>query len=420
MELVSPRITKTISGGSVSFLDKLFSKKPQREEFAKIAMAALRQRGLNDLNFEPSNYSIRLGSADKTFFLDNAYADYCAASKEERASCLQRYISAFVDSSAQPRNYDSAKSQLMPVVRDPAYYSLTRLMLKAQGSDTKKIEYPTTAIAEGLLAGAAVDTEHTITNVTQSDLYRWNVSFSQSLEQAVNNLRDRTDPGALKQIAPGIFFGEWGDSYDSARVLLPDLFHRIQLDGDPVVFVPNRNLLLAAGRYNAPALAIILKHGGESHFNQGHSLSPNLYVHQNDQWQLYVPEDESLQKQWLNIRRRRDATDYEQQKGYLEAIYSKEGKDIFLAGCQLIERNDESLFTRCVWSNEVDSSLPRVDSIAFGVDVAKKDILLVAWEPALQVVGHLMEPDLTLNPIRYRARVFPNSSQIVQLRDLAE
>jgi hypothetical protein len=86
----------------------------------------------------------------------------------------------------------------------------------------------------------------------------------------------------------------------------------------------------------------------------------------------------------------------------------------------LIKRNDESLFTRCVWGNGIDSSLPKADKIVFGIDLAKKNLLSVGWEAALPVVGSLLNLEPQLDPIRYRARTFPDASQIAQLRRLAE
>lgn len=402
----------------MGLLDKLFRSKPSREEFAKIVLTALKRSGLHDLHFDASNNSIRVDSADKTCFLDNAYSSYCSADTNLREATLQRYVSSFVDMDETPESYEKARPGLMPVVRDPAYFGLTDLMLRSQGRDTAKLVCPTESIAEGLCVGVAYDTPHTIANANLAYFTKWKVGFSEALKLAVENLRERSSPSGLKEITSGLFMSEWDDSYDSARILLPDLLHRLRLDGDPVVFLPARNRLWVTGRYNVSTLEAVLTHGGEDHFNLGHSLSPNLYTHEGGSWRLFVPEDDSLHKQWLTLKSRRDAMDYEQQKGYLDQLYKLQNLDVFVAKCVLYQRKDKSMFTQCVWSSGIDSLLPKADAIVF--NLGRGQTFVVRWDKAAPVISCLLEGDTGLAPLRFRARNFPSNEQLAELRLLAE
>lgn len=401
----------------MGIFDKLFGKKPTREEFAKIVMAALEKGGARDAQLNPEDGSIRVGSSNTTFYLDNAFTDYCAAEPRARSGVVQKYVATFVQSKPMPKDFASARGSLLPVVKDPAYYSLASLMLKADGKDTSKLNYVTKEIAAGLVAGVACDTQHTIMNANVSTLQEWGVSFEEALEIAVLNLRDKTTTAGMKEIVPGLYVSQWGDCYDSARILLPDILHRLSLNGDPVIFVPNRDQLWVTGRYDKAGIGAMLTHGKQSHFEQGHSLSPNLYVHSDGKWEVFVPEDQELKKLALSMRRQRDGKDYAQQKGYLEKLYKMEKNELFVATCQLYKRKDESLFSRCVWTNGVESLLPESDLIVFMVDLKTKELISVDWKEAVPVVGALMEKEPGMEPVRYRVRKFPNAELVARLRE---
>jgi len=404
----------------VGILDKYLSKKPTKEDFAKKVLEALEKGGAGKLRYNPADNSIRVESRDATFYMDNAYTDYLATAKGARSGVIQRYVSSFLHHKPIPKDFASVKASLLPIVKDPAYFSLSLLMLKADGKDTSKIDDATEQIAEGLVTAIACDTEHTIMTVNRSTLEEWGATFEEALEIATSNLRDKTKPEGMKELAPGLFVSQWGDCYDSARLLLPDFFHRLSLSGDPVVFVPNRDQLWVTGRYNKAGINVILTHGRQSHFEQGHTLSPNLYVHADGKWEIYVPEDDALKKLYFSVKRQRDGMDYAQQKGYLEKLYKRENRDIFVATCVVYKEPDESLRTRCAWSNGVDSLLPETDEIAFVKDVQKKDIVTAGWNEVQAIVGSMMDREPEMVPVRYRVESFPNANQLSRLREMAK
>lgn len=404
----------------MGILDKFLRRKPTQEEFAMEIMEALAQGGARNLQNNTVERSIRVGSSDSTLYLDNAFADYATAKPAERAGVVQRYVSSFLHIKSTPKDFATACSSLMPVVRTPDYYSLSLLLLKADGKNTSKLDYPTKPVAPGLVAGIAYDTEHNIMNMNHATLEDWGASFDEALQIATFNLRDKTGTGGIIEIGAGLYISQWGDSYDSARILLPDILRRLPLNGDPLVFLPNRNQLWVTGRYNSTALKVMLTDGKASHFDEGHTLSPNLHVHTGGEWELYIPEDEELRRHWLSIRRQRDNFDYSQQKGYLDKFFQRQKLDLFVATCQVYKRQDESLFSRCVWSKGVDSLLPETDFIVLMEDLKSKNHFSVAWNDALPITQSLMERDPELFPARYRVRAFPSEAQLRQLRQFAQ
>jgi hypothetical protein len=405
----------------MGLLDRFFSKSVSREDFAKLVIKALEGRGASDIQFDPEDFSVRVGSLDNTLYLSNAFTDYTSAEKQERDAVILRYVTSFTAPRKSPKTYAEALPNLMPVVRDPAYYALSSLMFRAKGGDSAKLKTSPIPIAEGLVGSLAIDSAEAISYASDSTLKDWNVTLADAFPKALENLRDHSPFEALKQLAPGLFLGEWGDSYESARILLPDLLHRLILNGDPLVFIPNRNELWVTGQYDTANISAILKFAEESHFSRGHSLSPNFYVRANDAWKLHIPEDPAQRRQWEEIKYKREATDYEQQKGYLDSMFELEKRDIFVAPYRVYLQDDGQLFSRSIWSNGVDTLLPKTDRVVLGIDVQKKMMREASWDSLAAVVGNLMEleTDSAFYPVRYRVQKFPDEAQLAQLAGTA-
>jgi hypothetical protein len=400
----------------VGLFDKLFSKKPKMEDFAIMVQSALEKAGASGLKFNPADSSIRVESMDRTFYLDNAYRDYChAETGNERTDRLGRYISSFLEAPTMPKDLASVKDHLMPSVRHPAYISLIPLKVMADGGDASQLSMPVKHIAPGLALGVAYDTEKSIMSVNSTSLENWGITLDAALELAMEHLRDRTPEDKFKQIVPGLYVSEFGDSYDSARVLLPDLLYRLQLNGDPVMFVPNRDQLWVTGKYDAPGIGAILKYGPESHFQQGHNLSPKLYQLAEGKVVEFFPEDPAQRQAAHSIECRRELTDYEQQGGYLKKINEREKRDIYISPYKLIQWKDGTLSSAAIWTKGADTLLPKTDEIAF-VDTQTKESIRVPWQDASAIVNGLMEQEPNLDPVRFRVRRFPDDSQLNILR----
>jgi hypothetical protein len=404
----------------MTFLDKVFSGKPSRTDFAEMMIQALDKAGIETADQSESDFSLKLAGG-ATIFLGNVYANFCSVPRKAR----QRVVSEFVTAAASipdfpsiPADFATVKPSLMPVIRDAAYFSLIQLMHRKNGKKDAGLEDLSKPIAGGLQVGLAYDTERNITSLDREHFEKWGVSLDDAFKAAKENLWEKTDPNRLAG-QNGIYHGEWADSYDSSRLVLTELIYRLSVDGDPVAFVPNRDQLWVTGTNNSAALAALLKGGLEGHFKQGHPLSPDLYVLVDGSWKVHVPEDKSLRELWMKIKRQRDAIDYAQQQKLLNEIHEQEDIDIFVASYKIYERKDGLAYSACVWTDGIDSSLPRSENIAFMADVENPEYFVVPWEAAASVIGNLLELEPDLVPARYRARQFPSGEQLARLRPLA-
>jgi len=403
----------------VSFLDKVFFRKVSRKEFAEIVARAFEESGIENLEYREAEFALKTPGKDSTVFLHNSYSNFCTAPKSERAAIIARLVASFSSIPEIPNSFAAAKPNLMPVVRDAAYYSLSRLLTRVHKSDDTELEWQSEKFASGLVLGLAYDTEHSITSINHKQLIDWGVDLKEAFAAAKDNLWEKTDPSRMAG-QNGVYLAGWHDSYDSSRMMLTELIYRLQVDGDPVAFVPNRDALWVTGKDNLAGLRAVMKAGSESHFNAGHSLSPDLYVLVEGKWELYVPEDAELKAQWLATRRRRNYMDYDQQKKMLDQIHEQTGEDYFVASYNVFERKDKdkTQYSVCVWTNDVDSSLPKADAIAFIVRPQSNDMFVVPWEQAVEVVGDLLEEEKEIVPVRYRARRFPAQERVKRLRQV--
>lgn len=401
----------------MSFLDKVFSRKPPTQnEFAQIVVRAFEQAGISGLEYREEDFALKIPGREATIFLHNTFSNYCLVQAAERKEIVDRLVAGIANAPEIASDFATARTRLMPVVRDAAYYSLNELLTQKDGSRDPGLMWQARPLADGLIAGVAYDTEHSIATLNRQTLSGWGIGFHQAFSLAKDNLWERTDPNRLVG-QNGLYWGEWGDSYDSSRMLLPELIYRLAVDGEPVAFVPNRDALLVTGKNNIAGLRLILKNGGESHFKQGHPVSPNLYWLDEGVWKLYVPEDLELQTLWMTTKRQRDALDYARQKELLEKTPGYEG--ILIARFTVFSRPDGSMFSVGAWPRNVQTSLPRAEMIGFVLDPESKDSFMVLWDAAIPIVGHLLDEEPGLTPARYRARRYPSEEQIARLRSVA-
>jgi len=420
----------------MSLLDKVLSRQPSRAEFAQKIIRAFREAGIEQVEPAEGDFSLKLGGGS-TIFLGSVYANYCRVKRSLRETVISEFVAAAASIPALsviPSDFAMVKPSLMPVLRGAASFSIESLMNRKNGRGAAPCALPlgggdmvtvdpgmgelTKPLAGGLVVGLAYDTERTITSIYRDHFEKWGVSLEEAFKAAKDNLWEKTDPNRFAG-QNGVYHGEWADSYDSSRMLLTEVIYRLSVDGDPVAFVPNRDQLWVTGTNDVAGLTALLKAGAESHFKQGHPLSPDLYVLLDGTWKLYVPEDQSLRDLLLPIKRQRDAIDYSQQQGLLNDIHKLEEIDIFVAGYKIFEREDGTAYSACIWTNGIDSLLPQAENIAFLADLEGKDHFVVPWDAAVSVVGSLLEQEPGLMPIRYRVRQFPNAEQQARLRKLA-
>ena len=99
----------------MGFLDSLLRRKPTQDQFAKLFIAAVRQRGYSgDLAYKADEFRLLQGEGSY-FNLHNAYHAYCNAPGGQRQGALQGFVSTLLSSGqAVPQSLAEARALLRP------------------------------------------------------------------------------------------------------------------------------------------------------------------------------------------------------------------------------------------------------------------------------------------------------------------
>jgi uncharacterized protein YtpQ (UPF0354 family) len=316
----------------------------------------------------------------------------------------------------EPVGFAEEKSRLMPIIRT-ASMSCNRCLLesvqmKKDLSATGGVYLP---LQGSLRVWLALDSPEALLELPEKQLSDWGVSFEEAMDVATENLLALTDPAKLveqtKNGAPGVYVGQWDDSFDAARILLVSLFRDLKIKGRPVVFAPTRDLLLLTGEDDEDGLAAILGIGLQRFKEARYKLSPELFVlDANDEWLPFTP------KRFAGfIHRMQEADDYssvQTQDRHLAEILLARNDEAALAPMHLAE--DGTVFS--LWSDEHPVQLiPRVGHLLLGRGGAKEMFAILPFMVAEQLLASYLEPEPGLFPLRYRVKGFPTDAEIEEV-----
>ena len=390
-----------------------FRRLPTHDAFAQIVLQQIRQQGLApDCRYEADQFRLLAGS--QILNLDNAYRDYCAAPRKDRAQVVQKYLSIF-SMSEVPSGFAEARSALMPVLRNRSQGDYLRL-LALREPQRPVLAQACQALGEDAVIMLAWDTESAMAIIGQNHLDQWGVTFDTALAVAIDNLRARTQHQFLP-LGNGLLLGEWDDAYDSSRLLLPDLLYRACEGGEPLVMVPTRGRMLLASSNNLAGQLAMVALADKLAQEEGRLVSSLMYGVRQGKIVVHQPTDTAVAQALLGFQSMLCAHYYKEQKDEWDQSNQSTGDDIFIASCMLKQpEGSERVVTLSAWTQGVDTLLPRTDIVAMVIpdndDVADSgSVKMLAWQDALDVGGHLMQ-EIDCYPVRYRVRDFPDSQQL--------
>ncbi|MEW6207500.1 MAG: hypothetical protein AB1631_03980 [Acidobacteriota bacterium] len=387
--------------------------RPDHDDFARLMTDFLRESGEErDIRYDPESFKLIIGEEDRVhFWLGNAYTQYLAAPRKMRRAVLERFaVVPAANAEIIPSSFDEASSSLLPRVRDLGYYAMTKLRFEVEGLDY--IEPPFKPLASHLAVGLAYDRPESIVEITRDALERWERSFDEALEIARDNLWNMSG-GKFEQIAPGVYLSPWQDNHDASRLYLYDLLWHLDIDGDVVAVIPNRDTLLVTGSESAEGLRVMAAICEEV-TQQSHPISAIPVILREKQWETFTLDSSHPAFEPFNkLRIFEEARDYAEQKKWLEALNSKREEDVFVASYTVLQdKRSGALMSYSVWVEDIPTLLPITDEVVFMRD--RKIIAKAAWEQVRRVAGSLMSV-VDLYPRRYRIDMFPTEEQLKEI-----
>ena len=389
----------------------LFNRTPTPAKFAKTVMQAARERGFDGpMEFDEANFRIVMGRNDFVN-LHNFYRDYCQAPRAGREEVMARYSHLFVRSEI-PDAFDTARRNVLPVLRARTFLQAARFatLLDASVKETRFAMADFSADATLMLA---YDTEHLTRVLGMNQLETWGVPLEEAIAIARDNLRDLAAEQFV-QISPTLFASDWNDAYDSSRLLLADLAHRVA-GPRAVAMIPTRGRMLLSATRSKGDLLGLLQNAKAAIDQDGRRVSTLMYEFVDGQALPYLPEDEEVASLLADLQRIALQEDYAEQKQLLEQVHEKQGVDVFVASYMLYKGEDERIFSAASWTESVEALLPRTDRVALvRMDAGgqPQQAGIVGWEQIEAVAGHLMRPEPDTYPPRYRVGAFPELAKL--------
>jgi hypothetical protein len=385
---------------------------PSKDRFARLVAHRLRRAGLvGQLNYQRSEFSLRRPDG-AVYYLGNAYAEYCRVEKVLRDNVLHAFVQGWASGRhGVPDDFEDVKHDLLPALRARTYIEVSIARLMADGVPA----IPYEIVADSLCATLVYDLPKSMATISEDQLEKWGVSLYEAMEIAKANLLETTKSyakiGTLYSMVNG-------DSYDASRLLLTDWFRQLELQGDPIAMVPNRETLLVAGSDDVEALETMLKIADEA-LKHERFISGIALRLADDAWEPWLPPVEHpLFQQFDENRAKSVCYDYEIQQNFLQERFERERRDVYVATCSAIQHQETGRITTfCTWTAGIPTMLPRTDEVLFVELSPDRQPQLKAratWSDVAAAVGHLLQPQEAYPP-RYLVDSFPSPEELRQI-----
>ena len=259
-----------------------------REEFTRQFAAALLE-AMPGSKIEVVN-PLQLRSIDaqgvrSTFNLDNAYND-TLRNPAQADAIIATYVAGLTEEIGDgPPNRDN----IVPVIKDRSFLDEIRRAHRDQPGSAP-MENVFDVLNEDLVIVYAEDTPRNIRYFQAADLEKAGIKREDLRELAIYN---------LQHILPGIELhqGEHvsmlvaGADYVPSLLLVESLWtgDQLKVDGEFVVAVPTREVLLFTGSKDAAGVAEIARLAREQLAGSSHSLTSQLFVYRDGRFQRFKP-----------------------------------------------------------------------------------------------------------------------------------
>jgi hypothetical protein len=273
--------------------------------------------------------------------------------------------------------------------------------------------------AEHLAFSVVHDEADTKKYLDPTVLVKWGVSFDKLFRVAFENLAALHHEFGWLRKTPGIYASKLGDSYDSARIVLPEVVTQCEVIGRDVVMVPYQDELFISGDQDTDGLRIMIEYAkarpSSPAFIGGFAYRLRDDWRQCDPrgiWQPWIPnKNHPLHEDFRDLATQALVAYYHHQQIALHEAEDRkpEGAQVFVASVMKFDGTRSPIRTCSAWSAGLQTLLPKTDAIAFAKDFQPGG--LVPWSVVARTMRDELEP-VGLYPERYRVRGYPTAGQL--------
>lgn len=224
---------------------------------------------------------------EQTVYLNNAYDTY-KQSPDDGHNVLERYIAATLEG-IHPSQEPPQCDQIVPIIKDRAWLEEIQNVLADKLSNPKKIDQVWEDYNGELLIFYAQDSPKNIRYLTSDDLPKLGLKREELRSLAVTNLR-KLLPDIKIHGSPQLYMMTAGGTYEASLLLAEGIWKdgQIKVEGEIVVAVPARDMLLITGSKDSAGLVKIRQLANKTVKDAPYRLTDQLFVLRDGKFIPYV------------------------------------------------------------------------------------------------------------------------------------
>ncbi len=208
-------------------------------------------------------------------FLDNSYKEYVTTPKDKK-QIMAKFIEAFIEPRLQNKVIDT--SRITPIIKDRAWLAEIKMAMKARGAK-ELADHVFEEFNAELVILYAEDSPKNLRYFTTKDLELVNLKVADLKSLAIRNL-SKIVPKIEIQSGNGFYIVTAGGNYEASLILFESLWDGVQIkvDGDYVIAIPSRDMLLVTGTKNKEGIKKISELAINIVAEDSYHLTSDLFV----------------------------------------------------------------------------------------------------------------------------------------------
>lgn len=259
-------------------------------DFTDLYLAYLRQSAMEAQFDRIADLELKVKMADgasHSIFLDNAYNQYCN-DPAQRDEILETYIHSFLEVTSN-REAPIDPKRIVPVIKDRGWMEGIQETLRERGGNDQELPaYVTDPYNSELAIFYAEDSPKNIRYLTEEAFAELHLDRATLREQAIGNLMDLIN-GYEVMGGDGLYMITAGGDYEASLLLVDQIWdaEAMPVDGEYVVAIPARDLLIVTGSGNTEAIERLRDMANESAASFSYSLTPVLFIRKDGAFEVY-------------------------------------------------------------------------------------------------------------------------------------
>lgn len=247
------------------------------------------------------------GKNPRKAFLDNAYSVYLQ-NPSARDDVIDGFVASHLDLIESGISDDIDLQRIVPIVKDKAWVENLAQSLASHSSDekaepednsittaseekqTEKFPVPVhESLNSELDVVYAEDSPHNIRYLNDANFSGLGIDPQQLRNQAIENLTSILQGEVEVHGGDGVFLVSAGGNYEASFLLFDEFWDSdvLEVEGDYVVAIPTRDLLLVTGSDNVDGIRRVRDVAGDASSNGAYTLTPVLFVRKNGAFEVF-------------------------------------------------------------------------------------------------------------------------------------